>query len=62
MAKIKSIFGRLLDTTQKKIIFGGMVCFLLMGLIPPLMDYDHYSHSYSSSGYGVMFLPHGCMG
>jgi uncharacterized membrane protein len=55
MAKIKS---RWLDTTQKKIVFGGMVCFLLAGLIPPLMSYDHYSHSYSSSHhYGFMFMP-----
>ena len=53
MAKIKSIFGRWLDTTQKKIIFIGMVCFLLVGLIPPLMNSGTL---YTSRGYGFIFL------
>jgi hypothetical protein len=52
MAKI---LGRWLDTTQKKIVLGGMVCFLLVGLIPPLMDY----HSHSHCGYGIIFLDGG---
>jgi|GEM_PF-3671015 len=56
MAKIKSIFGRWLDTTQKKIIFVGMVCFLLAGLIPPLMDVDS---PHFSLGYGIIFLDGG---
>ena len=55
MAKIKSIFGRWLDTTQKKIILFGMVCFLLIGLIPPLMHYR--THDYR--GYGIIFLDGG---
>jgi len=58
MAKVKSIIGRWLDTTQKKIIFGGMVCFLLAGLIPPLM----HSKYHFSCGYGFMFLPRNCVG
>ena len=51
MAKI---FGRWLDTTKKKIVFGGMVCFLLSWLIPPLMCV-YPPHVYR--GYGFIFLP-----
>ena len=50
------IFGGWLDTTQKKIIFGGMICFLLVGLIPPLMSYDS---PHSSRAYGIIFLDGG---